>query len=295
MNSFNFFDLCKLTSTRYRFFILILFFSYKITAQNTDFIKKYKGLWIAKAYYESFEKTKSAIASKKAFYFNEPVGFRINPDKVKDSILYVGYAQLHSHTLHADAFDYTLWRKDTISQGHLGFNISKKTKGFYPKTATKNDYYTKIAGLKFIDNQLVAIESNGNKIPYIKITSTPPYPSSNPLYHYTREVVLKGNYKVKDSTRTIISNNISINEKGIITGIPQLEGYAAIYSTDIYCGPPPIDDLVIFCKELDSYSNCKRFVIKPKGNKIKLYKASRRDIFTKKQKLGKPVYILIKQ
>jgi hypothetical protein len=41
-------------------------------------INKLNGIWIAEKYYNSFEKTKSALKSEKAFPSNEPVGLRVN-------------------------------------------------------------------------------------------------------------------------------------------------------------------------------------------------------------------------
>lgn len=278
-----------------KYTIILLFFTCLINAQNNDLIDAYNGIWIAKPYYESFEKTGSAIASKKAFSFSDAVGLRINSTEIKDSIITIGFSRLHDHMLHPETSRYLVSGKDTIyEQGSLYINLLEQNEDSFLLHSYFNNKYFTSKKITFKNGQLFITDNKKKRIAYVRITKDFPYSYPNPLYYYTRKRVLAGTYILKDSTRKVVSKNLTINGKSIITEYKPLKGYTAFYSTDIYCGPPRLDDLVILCKDTVRFKDCKVFVIKKKKNKIKLYRRSARHIYSENKKLGKPYYVLTK-
>ena len=83
-------------------------------SQEKDLIESHSGIWIAENYYNSFEKTKSCLKSKKSFDPNAPVGLRINPSEIKNGILNVGFSSLHDHLLRPEVSEYMVINCDVM-------------------------------------------------------------------------------------------------------------------------------------------------------------------------------------
>ena len=64
----------------------LIFLHITFGQSSTEEIESLNGIWIAKDYYDSFEKTKSAVKSKYAFEHDYPVALRINSKEIKNGI-----------------------------------------------------------------------------------------------------------------------------------------------------------------------------------------------------------------
>ncbi|KAB1153991.1 hypothetical protein F7018_16025 [Tenacibaculum aiptasiae] len=270
-------------------------------------LKKLEGVWIAEDYYNSFEKTKSAVKSKGDFYFGSPVGLRINTKEVKNEILNIGYSVLHDHLIYPEVSDYILQGNDTIrEQGSFKLNLNQKDSLGYYKII-KTDYYdTKsISHLKWDVNKnsltLYKLKGKGKKERSIRFTRVEsgfdadnPFP--NPIYHYTRLKTLVGKYIVKDSSGNILSNNFKIHKSGVASGFDKFENFTFYFSTDVYCGLPYKSDLIIINEDiLNNNSKGFSFLINLKENgDIHLHKR-KTDYKNEFVSLGDKVFELIKK
>src|SRR5690606_12590421 len=151
----------------------------------------------AEDYYNSFEKTNSAIKSKSAFFHNDPVALRINISEYKNGLLNIGFSVLHDHLLHPEVSEFILIDNDTIrEQGSFKINLkSKDSLGYYKTTEIGYFNYNWVSYLTWSSNDQTFIlyrpkkdELNELKIKFIKIKSSfdTKYKFPNPLYYYTR-------------------------------------------------------------------------------------------------------------
>ena len=231
------------------------------TQNPTKEIKSLNGIWIAEEFYNSFEQTKSAIKSKDAFDFNYPVALRINSKEINNGILNIGYSVLHDHLLHPEVSEYLVKNKDTIyEQGRFKINLKTKDSIGYYKTT--DIYYFNYDWISYLtwnieDNSISLYRPRGNGheemfIKFKRITSEfkKDYLYPNPLYYYTRSKTISGTYTLRDNSGKVLSENFTIGENGIVSGFKLLDDYSAYFSTDIYCGPPAIHDLVMFFDDI---------------------------------------------
>lgn len=292
--------------------ITLLLISNFCFSQEKEKIEAYNGVWIAEEYYNSFEKTKNCLESKKVFAPNEPVGLRINSSEIKNGILNVGFSSLHDHLLRPEVSEYIVNGKDTISeQGHFKIKLSEQIgSNEFPTTQIMffNDNWKSSLILK--ENTIILYRPKNKdfeerKIKFKRVAETfeSNYDFPNPIYFYTRKTLLEGNYTLKDSTNRIITSDLKINLNGEIQGYAEFENKKIYYSTDIYCGPPVLDELILICDKIEDYNpDCTGFVFKRiNENTIYLYNRYPRrveypknEIDTKKEPLGNVYYKLIK-
>ncbi len=273
----------------------------------TDNLKKLEGIWIAEDYYNSFEKTNSAVKSKNAFYSGYPVGLRINTKEINNGIMNIGYSLLHDHLFHPEISDYIVKDNDTIyEQGSFKINLNVKDSTGYYKTISKkrNLNYGSANYLTWsTDNTSLVLYRKKSEyykeefVRYKKVTSefTPNYFFPNPLYYYTRQKNLVGSYTLKDSLGNILSKSFRINEKGIAQGFNKFENFTFYFSTDIYCGLPLENDLIVICDNIlnNSRKTFSFMIERGKDENIYLHKIQRSNI-RESYVLGEKVYELIK-
>lgn len=261
---------------------IFILFSLKVFGQTPkQKIKKIEGIWIAEEYLKSFDKTKSAVLSKKAFYYDEPVALRVNSKEINKNLLNIGYSRLHDHLLHPEVSQYLIYNNDTITeQATFKIDLSKKDSSGYYQTIKKYGSKSYITWNKK-GNSLIYYrpENNDSKsktIIYKKVKSNfnSKYPYPNPLYYYTRIKTVIGKYKLKDGTGKLLSKKLIIKENGLIKGYQLFNNFTAYFSTDVYCGPPSKDDVLIFIADvLNDDSDSFSFTYKNnKLGNIELYK-----------------------
>ncbi len=292
--------------------MILLIISNFCFSQEKEKIEAYNGIWIAEEYYNSFEQTKSCLESKKSFDPNEPVGLRINSFEIKNGILNIGFSSLHDHLLRPEVSEYIINGKDTISeQGHFKINLSEQNSlNEFPTTEIMFFSDNWKSSLILNNNTIILYRPENKdfkerKIKFIRVKETfeSDYEFPNPIYYYTRKTLLEGNYTLKDSTNKIITSDLKINSIGIIKGYAEFENKKIYYSTDIYCGPPALDELILICDKIEDYNpDCKGFVFKRiNENTIHLFNRYPRRIEypkteteTKQESLGNVYYKLIK-
>jgi len=287
-------------------FFLFLYCIFGFGQKPTDDIKMLEGVWIAEDYYNSFEKTNSAVKSKKSFHFNDPAGLRINSNEIKNGIVNIGYAELHHHLLFPEVSDYIVKNKDTIhEQGNFKINLNKKDSlGYFKTTDISYFNYSWVSYLKWNKDKtsltLYRPKGKDHKEKYIRYKRIltdfdADYLFPNPIYYYTRSKTLTGNYTLKDNKGVILSKNFEIKENGIANGFKEFENFTFYYSTDIYCGLPLKSDLIIICEDILN-DKSKRLVFlmdRDENGDINLHK---RRMSNKEEAyvLGEKIYELIK-
>lgn len=270
-------------------------------------LKKLEGIWIAEDYYNSFEKTKSAVKSKKAFGFWDPVGLRINTKEIKKGKLNIGYSILHDHLLYPEVSSFIIKDNDTIrEQGNFTINLDKKDSLSYYKT-TEIDYfsYKWVSYLKWNakDDSFILYRPKGKKhkeksIRFKRVKSgfEANYLFPNPIYYYTRFKTLVGNYSIKDSSGNMLSDNFRINENGIGNGFEKFENFTFYFSTDVYCGLPYKADLIVVNEDiLNDNSKGFSFLIDIKKNGDIHLNKRKTNYENESVELGEKVYELIKK
>lgn len=283
-----------------------------VFSQRKVKIEAYNGIWIAEEYYNSFEKTKSCLESKKSFNPNEPVGLRINTSEIKNGILNIGFSSLHDHLLRPEVSEFIVNGKDTIKeQGSFKIKLSDQNDLNEFPTSEIVFFSNNWKSSLILDKNKIILYRPKNetfdkrKIKFIRIKETfdSDYKYPNPIYFYTRKALLEGKYTLKDASDKIITSELKINNKGEIKGYTEFDNKKIYYSTDIYCGPPTIDELVLICDKIVNYdTDCKGFVFKRiNKNTIHLYNRYPRlieypknEIDAKNIPLGKVHYKLIK-
>jgi len=270
-------------------------------------ISTLNGIWIAEDYYNSFEKTQSAVASKSAFFLYDPVALRINSREIKNGILNIGYAIPHDHMLHPEVSKYIVIDNDTIhEQGHFEINL------FFPDSLnyykTSEIYYFNYEWESYMkwnvsDTSIIFYrppnEQHKEKtIKYVKVKDgfEENYLYPNPLYYYVRSKTLVGNYILKDSVGNTLTKQLQIRENGVITGYEEFENLIACFSTDVYCGPETFIDYVLFCENLPNPdADCKGYSYKRKNNTtIELFTGSWYYVDRKETNTLNKVFTLIK-
>nr|WP_321234289.1 hypothetical protein [uncultured Psychroserpens sp.] len=246
----------------YRIQILFLIvFGANVSAQNNNNLEQLNGIWIAEDYYNAFEKTNSALKSKKAFGFNDPVALRINTSDIKEGILSIGYSVLHDHLLHPEVSEYILKGTYTIrEQDNFKINLkAKDSLGYYKTTAIHYFNYEWVSYIAWDSTkEMISIykPKNANHkettINYVRFKSSfsQDYQYPNPLYTYTRSKTLVGQYTLKDHTGKVLSEAFTIEENGLISGFSDLENFTIYFSTDIYCGLPASEDVIIIVEDI---------------------------------------------
>lgn len=253
-----------------------------VFSQRKVKIEAYNGIWIAEEYYNSFEKTKSCLESKKSFNPNEPVGLRINTSEIKNGILNIGFSSLHDHLLRPEVSEFIVNGKDTIKeQGSFKIKLSDQNDLNEFPTSEIVFFSNNWKSSLILDKNKIILYRPKNetfdkrKIKFIRIKETfdSDYKYPNPIYFYTRKALLEGKYTLKDANDKIITSELKINNKGEIKGYTEFDNKKIYYSTDIYCGPPTIDELVLICDKIVNYdTDCKGFVFKRiNKNTIHLY------------------------
>ena len=279
-------------------FVFLILFYFQSYCQKLP-ITEIEGIWIAENFYNSFENTKSILNSKKAFYFNYPVGLRFNSSEIKGNEWNVGYASLHGHSIFDEISDFIIVDNDTIrEQGRYKLNlVSENENGSFKLEPLRESYesYSKTA-LSFENETITLTKESGTKINYIKIASefNEDYKYPNPLDYYTRKTILEGDYTLKNSSDIILSENFTITPNGKITGSDLFKDRRVFYSTDVYCGPPEIDEIILFCSDsITKNRECQNFVIKLiDKNTIYLYGDLPRSIEEPERELENLLYKL---
>ncbi len=290
---------------------VFLLFPSLIISQTSINIEDYNGIWIAEDFYNSFEQTKNIYKSKSAFNFNLPVGLRINNTEIKNDTLNIGYSALHDHLLRPEVSKYLATDKDTIWENHFDvyLNKNKSINQFLTSEILFFTDYKAIISFKKNAITLISPSSKNYKsktIKYIRANTgfTKDYKYPNPIYSYTRNALLTGNYILKDSLNNTLSNTFKINSNGSLTGYGPFKNKYINYSTDIYCGPERIDELVLIHEKITNHDyNSSGYVIKLiDKNTIYLYKRHPRYTFEEdsrnipnKEGLGKETYRLIRK
>lgn len=238
-------------------------------------IKNFEGIWIAEGFYKAFEKHKSSISTKDAFNPNYPVGLRINLREIKENKLNIGYSVLHDHLLYPEVSNHMVYNNDTIyEQGYFLLNIKQKDSlGFYKLSNSAYLYWDSIHNIlsyRLLNSNKEELIIKYRKIDF-KYSNKYQYP--NPLYYYTRSRTLTGKYFLKNEKGDILSSNFQICMNGKVRGYQPFEGYTTYFSTDVYCGPPIDEDVVLFYENiLDDNARAKAFGYKMNQlNEIELY------------------------
>lgn len=212
---------------------------------------------------------------------------------------------LYDHFLHSEVSDYIVVNNDTIrEQGSFKMNLNSSKNSFNLEPLKESGVYFRKAKLSF-KKEVITLLVNGFlkgrekvKVKYVKVSTKfdKSYQYPNPLYYFTRKVLLSGNYILKDSLDNIIAKKITIKPSGEIVGAKRLKNNYIHYSTDIYCGPPTIDEIVFICENSNVKDiNCGIYVLKNKNDSsIILYRDYARNIWDPKKKLKNKMYKLIK-
>lgn len=290
--------------------LLLCFFWGDFTfAQNINLLSNFEGIWIAKPFYDSFEKTKNIRKSKDVFPAEFPVGLRINLKEMYNDTLNIGYSVLHDHMVHPEVSRYYL-PKDTSLKGEaLALYLEsddKSNKDFFRRVYEQG--YFSVPTKELVKNNI-----NIGNIPFFNIESqtsfikfyekdsvktifiyrlandsipadtifftktnlniTDNYSNPNPLYYYTKNRVLVGKYNLFNTSGVLLSNSFEIKNNGRIIGYKNFVNKKIVYSTDIYCGFPwSFNTVEIFCEE-DSEKcsgNRKSFIFEQLSNGDKL-------------------------
>lgn len=280
-------------------------YSQEVSWSNT--FDSLKGIWIASSYYNAIETNHSPLDSKDSFDPNYPVAIRINPKEIHDDEVTFGYAILHDHLLHPEVSEYMIKAEDTIyEQGNFKINLKHKDSLSYYKTSSIYYFnYDWKSYLKWNTKtqhlELYRPKGSGHPettITYKRITKQfdSDYQFPNPLYYYTRQHSLNGNYTLKDAQGKLLSSQFYIHDNGIINGYAPLNNYTFYFSTDIYCGLPATHDIALFCKDItNDNSPCKSYLLIRHSNQhISLHESKLRGKYKEQLTLGKKVYDVFK-
>ncbi len=287
---------------------LLLFFTVISFCQKSVSIKEIEGIWIAEDFYNSFEKSKNIHESKDAFNRNYPVALRINSKEVLNNILYIGYSALHDHNLYAEESKYVIVEKDTLGKsGCFEINISKRDSLNYFETSEIHYFnYNRKSYLAWDKNKVTLYKSakddlKAETINYRRISDKfeRNYQYPNPLYYYTRNRVIVGDYMLKEYKGKVLTKSFKINANGLAKGYTRFNKMLVYYSTDIYCGPPTNDEHLMFWDDVTREDSKNfHFVLKrPDSNTIFLYEMypRRPEYGQVLEELGNPKYVLIKK
>ena len=265
-------------------FICLFFVSNNSFSQSK--LSSFQGIWISKPFFNSFEKTRNIRKSKKSFTPEFPVALRINFEEIYNDSLNVGYSVLHDHFLHPEVSRFYISKDTTLTgvaaalyeesddksnkdlfrrvyeQGHFSVSLNlKETNNWnvgyieYFNFENQNSflgYYIKDTDTTLFIHRLKNDTIPADTIYFTKtdLKISKNYPSPNPLYYYTRNRTLVGNYNLYDNNGNILSTNFRIENNGEMVGYKPFENIIFIYSTDVYCGYPwKFNTVNIVCKE----------------------------------------------
>lgn len=237
------------------FILLTLFLTIKTYSQNSfsQTSDKLNGVWIAEEFANSFDTTKSMIKSKYIFDPLEIVGLVFNQKDTLRNILYGDCSILHGHVTQKEQPKKVI-RIDTLNNFGVIFYYEPKkdtfnlyVSSFYTDTSTTYK-------LLIINDSIISViirfgtDELREPIRYKKIASTFTENYSNPeaIYYYTRLRTLAGKYILYDSINQIVSENFVMSVDGKMKGYKPFNDLLYEFSTDIYCGPKALSDLVVF-------------------------------------------------
>jgi hypothetical protein len=243
---------------------------------NVEELNSLQGVWIVEPYLSSFDKTKSAIQSKLAFSSDFPVGLRINSSEIYDGKLNVGASWLHDHLIRPEVSRYMVAGKDTIrEQNCFDLHLDKDSANYYlVSDIFYFNYNGKVRCKAYLtwkfgaDTSLIlyrpaAEKFSESRLVYKRITNqfNEEHPYPNPLYYYTRTKTLTGTYTLKDSLNKTVATNFTIHPSGKTTGYTPLENRTFYFSTDIYCGPPETEDIILVCTSKENFDpSCEVYI-----------------------------------
>lgn len=216
------------------------------------------GIWIATDYVKSFDSSKSAIDSRGAFDPRLPAGLRINCSEFIDGKWNLGYAFLHDHSIHPEVSgDGPYAERGRGEQGHFLIDVTDSI--LMQSMITFNDGYVEQTDYRLswkygrdTTLQLIAYQHSYDSEFTNHFTRIAQVPEKgqrfpNPLYFYTRDRILSGRYWLKHHINGD-STFVRFDNYGDVEGYAPLEGFKTYYSTDVYCGPELMDDILSFCK-----------------------------------------------
>lgn len=224
-----------------------------------DAVKNLEGIWIAENYLQMFDQTRSSLKSKDAFPIDYPVGLRVNGLELKGDSLNIGYGVLHDHNLHPEVSTFLMADGERIyEQGHFRMNArNPDSLNFYKISDTQFFNYECAAYFSWQygkDTALLLYRPASGELPemtirYKRITDKflPDNPFPNPVYYYTRSKTLAGNFMLKDSLGKILSTRVYIGLNGQMRGYTPFDSLRCYFSTEVYCGPPALEDVVLIC------------------------------------------------
>lgn len=224
-----------------------------------DQVKNLEGIWIAENYGQMFDQTRSSLKSKGAFDPNYPAGLRVNGLELRDDSLVIGYGVLHDHSLYPEISTFLMADGERIyEQGYFMMNALKPDSlNFYKISETDFFNYECAAYFSWLygkDTTLLLYRPASAELPeltirYKRITDKflPDNPFPNPIYYYTRSKMLAGNFMLKDGLGKILSPRVSIGLDGQMRGYAPFDSLRCYFSTDVYCGPHELEDVVLTC------------------------------------------------
>lgn len=290
-------------------FLTFQIFTISLLSQNIVDVKEIEGVWIAEDFYNSFEKTKNIHKSKYVFDPNYPIALRINSKEKLNNKLYIGYEALHDHLLRTEESKYIVIEKDTLGKkGCFEINIPRRDSLNYFLTSEILYFNHDWKSYLTWDKKTVTLyrpkkgDWKSETIKYKRISNkfAENYQYPNPLYFYTRNRVLVGDYILKKfDTGEVLSKSLNIRPNGAVSGYSRFMNMYAYYSTDIYCGSPTEDEHLMFFEDVTKEdSKSIHFVLKrPDSGTVFLYEMypRRHEYGQILKELDSPKYILIKK
>jgi hypothetical protein len=235
-------------------------------------VKNLEGIWIAETYLQMFDQTRSSLKSKGAFPSHYPAGLRVNSLELRGDSLIIGYGVLHDHSLYPETSTFLMADGERIyEQGYFMLNALKPDSlNFYKISETQFFNYECDAYFSWQygkDTCLLLYRPASAELPektirYKRITDKflPDNPFPNPVYYYTRSKTLAGNFILKDGHGKILSTRVSIGLDGQMRGYTSFDSLRCYFSTDVYCGPHEMEDVVLNCSIDKKYDfKCKGY------------------------------------
>lgn len=232
-----------------------MFFTLESYSQSGFIIasNKLNGIWIAEKFANSFDSTKSIIQSKDIFDPQKIVGIVFNIKDTLNNLLYGSYSTLNSHITIQEKLKKTS-KIDSLNPFSITFYY-KANKDTFDLSVSSLFCDTAISyKLQIINDSMMSViektssDDLQSSTVYKKISSTFSEDYSNPeaIYYYTRLRTLAGNYVLYDSANKILSNNFEMSLDGKMRGYKPFDDLFYGFSTDVYCAPTVLPDLVVF-------------------------------------------------
>jgi len=237
------------------FLFLIIFLTVNSYSQSsfTETSNKLNGIWIAENFANSFDSTKSIIKSEYIFDPLAIVGIVFNSKDTLKNCLFGNCSILHSHVIQQEK-QFKVSKIDTLNPFSIIFYFETNNDTFNLYVSSFYHDTSTTFKLLIINDSLISLiqksttDESHEPIIYKKITSTFIENYSNPvaIYYYTRLRTFVGNYVLYDSTNKIVSKNFEMSVDGKMKGYKPFNDLLYEFSTDIYCGPKALFDLVVF-------------------------------------------------